>query len=281
MEGMAELLGTHRIDPQTGQLTLGIMPRSRDEVPMLGRVKLIQDAIADHRALKLPAVMALDSRKQLGPEAYAWCWAAAKFLDSHPRYCNRFRELLTAVQDQNFNDLVRQKYAKDWADLNAGWQAYIAALDYGFEFDRMTIEFEVGKPLAGASQTATIAADHGWQSSRVWLEAGKSYEVSATGRFQIAEEQHDGKTTPWSCEPGGITIDYHDGRPLGVLLGAIDARDKLVTGTNPSFANPVVLGLHTVLKPTASGTLYLRVNDSASQLDDNRGTITVKIEAKR
>jgi len=281
MEGTAELLGTHRIDPKTGELTLGIMPRSRDEVPMLGRIKLIDDAKADHRALTFPAVMALESRKQLGSEAYAWCWAAAKFLDSHPRYRDRFRELRAIVQDQNFNDVVRQKYAKDWADLNAEWQAYIAALDYGFDFERMAIDFEPGKPLVGSARTATILADRGWQSSRVWLEAGKSYNVSATGRYQIAEEQHDGATKPWLSEAGGVTIDYYDGRPLGILLGAIDSRDKPVAGANPTFVNPVVIGLRTTLKPTISGTLYLRVNDSASKLDDNRGTITVKIEATR
>ena len=33
--------------------------------------------------------------------------------------------------------------------------------------------------------------------------------------------------------------------------------------------SPVAIGLHTTLKPTASGTLYLRVNDSAA-----RSTIT-------
>jgi hypothetical protein len=281
MEGTAELLGTHRIDPKTGELTLGIMPRSRDEVPMLGRIKLIDDAKVDRRALTFPAVMALESRKQLGSEAYAWCWAAAKFLDSHPRYRNRFRELRASVQDQNFNDVVRQKYAKDWADLKAEWQAYITTLDYGFDFERMAINFEAGKPLAGSARTATIVADRGWQSSRAWLEAGKSYNVSATGRYQIAEEQRGGATSPWLSEPGGVTIDYHDGRPLGILLGAIDSRDKPVAGANPTFANPVVIGLHAILKATVSGTLYLRVNDSASKLDDNRGTITVKIEATR
>ena len=46
MEGTAELLATHRLDEKSGRLTLRIMPRSRDEVPMLGRIKLIRDAFA-------------------------------------------------------------------------------------------------------------------------------------------------------------------------------------------------------------------------------------------
>jgi hypothetical protein len=280
MEGTAELLGTHRIDPQSGELTLGVMPRSRDEVPMLGRIKLIDDAKANHRTLTFTEVLALDGRRQLGTEAYAWCWAAARFLDSPPRYRERFRTLRANVKDPNFNDIVRQKYAKDWADLNVEWQAYIATLDYGFDFERMAIDFEPGKPFVGPAQTITIRADRGWQSSGVKLEAGKSYEVTATGRYQIAADQ-GGDMRPWISEPGGVTIDYHDGRPLGILLGAIDCRDKPAAGANPTFANPVVIGLRTTLKPTVSGTLYLRVNDSASKLDDNGGTITVKIEATR
>jgi hypothetical protein len=281
MEGTAELLGTHRVDPQTGELTLGIMPRSRDEVPMLGRVKLIDDAVADHRTLTFPAVMQLDNRKQLGNEAYAWCWAAAKFLDSHPRYRDRFHALRTIVQDQNFNDTFRHKFDADWADLNAEWQAFIATLDYGFDFDRMAVNFQAGKPLTDSAATVTIAADRGWQSSGVWLEASKSYEIIATGRYQIAADQTAVSARPWPCEPGGVTIDYHDGRPLGMLLGAIDARNERSKTTGATFADPFAIGLRTTIKPAASGTLYLRVNDSGGKLDDNSGVLTVTIRPSR
>ncbi len=188
MEGIAELLGTHRLDPKTGELTLGIMPRSRQEVPMLGRIKLIKDALTKGRRVSLPALMKFDNRQQLGDEAYAWCWAAAKFLDSHPRYRDRFHQLYHYVREKNFNDLFRRDFADDWPDLNSEWNAYIATLDYGYDFDRMAIGFETGKPLAGQPRTATIKADRGWQSSGAWLEAGKSYELTAQGHFQIAAE---------------------------------------------------------------------------------------------
>ncbi len=282
MEGTAELLGTHRLDPKTGELTLNIMPKSRDEVPMLGRMKLIHDALADNRPLSLTAVMQLDGSKQLGTEAYAWCWAAAKFLDSHPRYRDRFRELHANVRDPNFNELVRKKFADDWADLSAEWPAYVAALDYGFDYDRMAMDFKSHAMInAGRDYLVSVAADRGWQSSGVKLEAGKSYEITATGRYQIAADHADGKEKPWLCEPGGVTIDYHDGKPLGVLLGAIDSRDKPVAGANPTFANPVVIGLRATIKPAASGTLYLRVNDSAASLDDNHGSLTVTVLSLR
>jgi hypothetical protein len=43
------------------------------------------------------------------------------------------------------------------------------------------------------------------------------------------------------------------------------------------LANSFDVGLGASITPTASGTLYLRVNDSASRLGDNRGTLTVTI----
>lgn len=282
MEGTAELLGTHQFDSLAHKLALNIMPRSREEVPMLGRIKLIDEARAAHHALGFEEVLNLNGRqRQLSTEAYAWCWAAAKWLDSHPRYRKSFRELAAHVNDPQFNDVVRQKFAADWPDLLAEWQAYIAALDYGYDFERMAIEFEPGTPIAGAAQTVTIAADRGWQSSRAWVEAGKSYDISATGSYQIATEDIQGVARPWVSEPGGVTIEYHDGHPLGMLLGAIDDRGKAVSGGSPTFANPAAIGLHAVLKPTVSGTLYFRVNDSAAHLDDNRGTLVVKIEPAR
>ena len=73
----------------------------------------------------------------------------------------------------------------------------------------------------GKPRSVTIAADRGWQSSGVWLEAGKSYHVTASGRYQIAAEKSNDGEKAWPCEPGGVTIEYHDGRPLGMLLGAM------------------------------------------------------------
>jgi hypothetical protein len=282
MEGTAELFATHRLDDQTGQLTLRIMPRSRDEVPMLGRIKLIRDAIAEHHPLTFPAVMQFDNREQLGNEAYAWCWAAAKFLDTHPRYRDRFGALHKNVLDPKFNDLMRREYETNWSDLQVEWQAFVATLDHGFDFERMAIPFQPGEPAsAGGERNVEISADHGWQSSGVWLDAGKSYKIVASGRYQIATEQGEGASQPWLCEPGGVTIEYHDGHPLGMLLGAIDPGGETAPNAPMSFAEPAAIGLQANIQPATSGTLYLRVNDSAAHLDDNRGTLAVSIEAVR
>ena len=317
MEGTAELLATHRLDPHTGKLTLRIMPQSRAEVPMLGRIKLIRDARAAGRALDFPAVLQIDNRQQLGNDAYAWCWAACKLLDSHPRYRDRFRQLKKHVLAPDFNEIVRRQYAADWADLITEWQAFLATLDHGYDFERMAIDFRPGVPLDGRQKRVTIAADRGWQSSAVWLNADTPYRLTARGRYQIAVEIQDGVEEPWPCEPGGVTIEYHDGRPLGMLLAAVvrASPDPVVRGSpapvvrgspdpaqrpteglpidqestppkssasnlhEASFAKPMAVGLGRTVKPATSGMLYLRVNDSAAKLGDNRGTLTVMIEA--
>jgi hypothetical protein len=99
--------------------------------------------------------------------------------------------------------------------------------------------------------------------------------VQASGRYQIAAEKTAEGERVWPCEPGGVTIEYHDGRPLGMLLGAIVPEGA---GAGEAFAQPLAIGLDCAITPKTNGTLYLRVNDSAARLDDNRGTLTITIE---
>jgi hypothetical protein len=245
---------------------------------MLGRIALLEDAREKSRLLGLPAVMQIDNRGLVENEAYAWCWAMCALLDSHPRYRERFRNLRQHVADRGFNDTMRAQFQSDWQDLLAEWKAFVAALDHGHDFARMAIDFRAGEPLRlGSSRVVEVEADRGWQSTRVRLEAGKTYRMSATGQFQVTEEIDNGKTVPWISEPGGVTIEYYAGRPLGVLIGAIDARDG--ESSDEGFARPFTIGLAATITPKSTGTLYLRVNDSPGKLADNRGTLHVRIES--
>ncbi len=91
MEGLAELLGTHRW--HDGRLTAQLHAANRDEVLRWGRIKLVEDDYAARRAKRLQTIV---ERQQIGTaetSMYAWCWAAATLLDRHPRYHQRFRQL--------------------------------------------------------------------------------------------------------------------------------------------------------------------------------------------
>ncbi|MCC6492937.1 MAG: hypothetical protein IT424_07945 [Pirellulales bacterium] len=266
MEGLAELLGTHAW--RDGHLQLGVFPANRSEFPMWGRTKLVRDAFAARQAWRLDRVLTVDNRRALGPDHYAWTWALAALLDGHPQFRERFRTLKNDAADPAFNDRFRRLFAADWNDLQVEWQTYVAELDYGYDLNRMAMIHLPPAPLDAASRSRKIAADRGWQSTGWLLQAGTPYRITASGRYVIA---NDGE--PWPCEPGGVTIEYHSGRPLGMLLGALrPVGDGLAT-----FAAPTAVGLVSTITPQHDAVLYLRVNDSAAKLGENSGELTATV----
>ena len=102
------------------------------------------------------------------------------------------------------------------------------------------------------------------------LEAGATYRLAASGRYRIGETSQ-----VWWCEPGGVTIHYCQGRPLGQLLAAVRP-DEPVKVLTP-LARPEPIGLEKDWTVPRAGTLYLRINESAADLADNDGQITVAI----
>ncbi len=268
-EGLAELLGTHRLDD--GKLTLNVVPRDREEVPKWGRVEAVQSDFIRRRALTLAKVFKLSGTLHGTIENYGWCWAAAAFLEHHPRYHERFRGLQAHVREADFAERVDAAFAEDRARLDEDWQLFVANVNYGFDFAGMDVELAAGEPLGETPARTLVAANRGWQSSGVALEAGKKYRLRAAGRYQVA-----GGERPWTSEPGGVTIRYEHGQPLGILLAAVRSDDS--AENSPSgLIRPIVVGLETTLTAPRSGTLYLRINDSAGGLVDNTGSAEVEI----
>lgn len=268
MEGMAELLGTHRW--KDGRIELGWFPAHRDDVPMWGRIKIVRDAFAARRAKRLADVLNYDPRTQPGVEAYGWCWAAAAFLDGHPRYRSRFRTLPKWVRQPDFNERFRRLMGDDWDGLAEAWQVFVADLEYGYDLERTAMDFTPGKPLGPAGARVTIQADRGWQNTGIALAEGAAYRLRAAGRYHVAD-----RPQIWWCEPNGVSIRYYHGRPLGILLAAVRP-ERPAPGPSP-FIAPLPVGLGTDLTPNHAGTLYLRINDSGAELHDNAGTLGVEI----
>jgi hypothetical protein len=268
-EGMAEVLATHRW--RSGKLQLNYFPATREEVPMWGRIKFIKDGLAARRGKTLKGVFQYRPEAHRETEAYAWYWAAAALLDRHPRYQQRFRQMARLVIEPDFTERFLQSIGDDWDNLAEEWKVFVADLEYGYDVPRTVIDFTPGKPLAAAGATATLAADRGWQNSGVRLEAGQTYRLRGTGRYQVAD-----RPQTWWCEPNGVSIRYYRGRPLGILLAAVWPDPPPPTGLSPLIA-PITVGLGTTLVPMQAGTLLLRINDSAAELDDNAGTLAVEV----
>jgi hypothetical protein len=81
----------------------------------------------------------------------------------------------------------------------------------------------------------------------------------------------------WWCEPGGVTIRYIEGRPLGMLLAAVSDVSEPLAGITP-LAQPTSIGLGGTVTFAESGTLFLRINDSPAELADNAGELVARIE---
>ena len=265
MEGMAELLGTHKW--AGGRLTLMHFPESREEVPYLGRIKLVKDDVARGAPMSLEAIMRYDGRAHRRTEAYAWCWAATVFLAKHPAYSKQFHRLYQLLPAGDFNDRVYESYRGSWRNLNLEWNEFIKTIEYGHDIPRAAMDFSAAEPVTATGKIVKLRADVGWQNSRFKLEPGKKYRIRAKGRYQIAKTDR-----PWAAEPGGVTIRYWDGKPLGQLIGRF---------LNPAkggwLTEPFAIGLDQTIAAEPGGVLYLKVNDSPGELDDNQGTLLVHV----
>jgi hypothetical protein len=249
---------------------MNYFPADKAETPMWGRIKQIKDDCAARRARPLEMVFQYAWPAHSEVEPYAWCWAAAALLDRHPRYRERFRQLVPLVRQEDFTARFRQMLAPDWAELGEQWQVFVTELEYGYDVARAAIEFVPGEPLPAAGGKATVEAARGWQSSRLRLEPGKTYRLRAAGRYQVAD-----RPQVWWCEPGGVSIRYYRGQPLGILLAAVRPDEARPLS---ALVQPITIGRDATITPDQAGTLYLRINDSAAELADNAGALEVAVE---
>jgi hypothetical protein len=272
MEGMAELLATHRW--QDGELTLSYFPNSREETPHWGRIKIIKSDLAATQGKTLRQVMSYDTTAHLRVEPYAWCWAAATFFDGHPLTQEAFRDMRRKAADasQGFSTRFYDAVAADWPRLVRQWQLFVFQIEYGYSLERERLEPRTVVPLPPEGATVRVQAEHGWQSSGYRLEAGSKYQFEATGRYQIGD-----RPKVWWCEPNGVTIRYYNGLPLGILLGAIVNEEELPDGTS-TLLTPSVIGPGIETTADRSGTLFLRINDSPAELEDNAGEVLVRVQ---
>ncbi|MDP6466628.1 MAG: hypothetical protein QF918_02740 [Pirellulaceae bacterium] len=271
MEGVAELLGTHSW--QGGQLALNHFPESKEATPHWGRIKVIKTDTEAGQGKSIEEIMHYDTTAHLRVEPYAWCWAAAAFFDRNPAYRDAFRQMQKQTRDKThgFSNAFQKSLSQDWVHIARQWHLFVINMEYGYDVPREAFDRKPTTSLPSAGARITVAADRGWQSSGYLLEAGRTYKIEARGRYQVGNQPKI-----WWCEPNGITIRYHRGVPLGILLGSIVDEDK-PPGSKSVLATPDVIGMGVESPVERDGTLYLRINDSPAELSDNAGELTVRV----
>jgi hypothetical protein len=275
-EGMAELFGAHEIDA-AGRATFRSMPDSPLRQVGFGRIEMLQQEAAAGRFRSLDSVLSLSAADFTSRSIpYAWSWAACKFLDTHPRYCDRFRELAVLRDGAEFRNRLAEACSADRGRLNLEWALFIRSIGYGYDIARSAVEWpEQWKPPAvGQTITMDVPADRGWCATGVSVLPGQSLRIAAVGEVTLADDPK-----PWVSQPQGITIRYANGSPLG-RLQALIVPDSADEGTSDGEIGEVRdVGSGRDWRSERSGRLWLRVNDAWSSLADNRGSYTIQITA--
>ena len=276
MEGVAELLATHTWDEQ--RLVLREMPAESRATPGWGRIRIIRDQIAAGRSVTLPQIFHFGPRAHREVEPYAWSWAAATFLDSHPRWQAVFRGFQHQTRDSTlaFSERFLEQLGSDWMELAQEWRLFVEELHYGYDVPRSAFIRRAAQEVPSDGAVIQVATDRGWQSTGWQINAGATYSLTAEGRYQL-----DDQPRVWWCEPEGVTIRYHRGHPLGMLLAATVSHPNGNDEFAESLLQPIALGRSGTLTSDKDALLYLAINEPSKGLANNKGAITVRIQRQR
>lgn len=280
-EGIAELLGTHQL--VDGKLVMGVFPADKKLVEHWGRIRIIKDELAEGKSMSIPEIVNLQARDFLNVEAYAWSWALQTFGHRHPKFAPLFNQLRTEMYLSTHGVSARfmRGYEANRLEFEIAWQVFLSQLDYGYDSSTETISNAPRNSAFGdAIETRQLQVDRGWQSTGLRVPPDTNIEIAARSQFQLAEEpaKRSGNkvlpSRPWISEPQGVTIEYYQQRPLGMLLAAVVNPDTLDAS---SLARPTPIGRRGVINSGTGGVLYLRINERTDRMGDNKGKITVNM----
>jgi len=270
-EGIAELLATHRL--VEGRFDPTPIPLRAGDVEQLGRIETLERIRGSDRQPSLTEVLALPPAAHQTIPAYASSWAAVALLSGHPAHAPAFAAAERGVVGPDFNARLAATPGFDAARAGRDFDAFLADLDYGYEPQRMAVDWAVG-PLLTATSRVSVAADRGWQNGGTSLAAGRAYAIRATGRCRLGAVGD----TVLESEPDGISYDWYRGRPIGRL---IVAQWQAATGAARPTFRIIGAGGRGEIRAIVDGPVFLRINEPPGRLGDNAGGYAVEIAADR
>jgi len=263
LEGMAELLATHRINVD-GDIDFRVLPENKEQYAGWGRIKTIQEDVAAGRIKTISQIRAIQRIDPVDEvRDYAWSWALCYFLDAHPRYQDRFRSLRDHWRSNAFTREFDRLYADDLSEMNIEWLLFVSSIIEGYDLPLAAVEFSP----SGSDSQSSISAHKGWQSTGWQITSGETYHLTATGDVILATDPK-----PWVSHPNGITLEYFDKKPIGRLTGII------IAPSMNQIPELIDIGKETTWTANTSGTLFLRINDAWNSLNDNSRRYQVELE---
>lgn len=242
-EGMAEM-GAYW---KQGQLEVNIRP---------GVIRYLTNA----KPKKMLDIVAAGQVTGDSWQAYAWRWALCHLLANNPNFSDRLKGLGIAMMsgkpasfEATYGDVAQQisfEYDQFVKNFGNGYRADLAAWQWNVK----------PKRLSNKKASRTILAQYGWQATGISLEEKQAYNVVAEGTWQIA--------------PAGEALTA-DGNSAGKgkLIGALFKDFEL--------SEPFQLGSAATFVASGNGHLFVRCQDSWTELSDNNGKLKITLEKSR
>ncbi|WP_148080450.1 hypothetical protein [Roseimaritima ulvae] len=274
-EGTAEMMATHK--GSGAAIRVPSIPADRQSVPFWGRFKLISQRRDEQRMPTLETVLRRRDLFYRNVEPYAWSWSAVVMMTMYPEYLQALIEASQRAPDRSysFTREFQEKLAVPGPAMQARWQLLLSEFDYGYDTRRNRVDWPADPPEWDRQPgRVRIAAQRGWQLAGVWVTAGTKLRLTASGRYSLGE-------TPrrWVCEPQGVTVRYHRGRPLGMVLAALVPRDVSGSETLPGVQIEAI-GRQATITAKRDSWLLLRIGDDPAALADNSGVTTVNFQIR-
>ncbi|MGB7342784.1 MAG: hypothetical protein WBD20_01095 [Pirellulaceae bacterium] len=278
MEGTAEMLSVH--EGAGAETIVNRVPANRESVPFWGRFKVMSESRQAKSIPTLATVLGYPRDLQSDVNSYGWSWAAVMMLHAYPDTRDAF---YAAARNGTrspavFNNDLRRDLQDKWPVVEARWRLMCHDLDYGFDWSAENVSLSMNDQVwDGKELSIDVAASRGWQSIGVRLEKGMQISLLPSGQCTLANQPK-----PWVSEPPGVTIRYHNGRPLGQLIACLLTNPPDSDSTSASSLPP--LQVAAITRPAKvpiqeNCWLLFRVNDASGELADNTGGYQVKIAA--
>ncbi|MDO5308245.1 MAG: hypothetical protein Q4G03_01945 [Planctomycetia bacterium] len=219
-EGMADYVAAHVWNGEHKNLQLAQFPQEEKLTPGFARLRQIRELVRAGQTPTLREILNFQPKNFADVSAYSWSWALVAFLLNTEDYRAIAETMPYWALEPHPNQLFIDAIGSRWGRLEFQWSAYLATLDYGYDFTASALAFEPLAPTENTSANVEVAscqANRGWQNSGVTLHAGATYRLTASGRYDFYVEQAS-RAMPF--EAPGATFFYYDNHPLGRLCFA-------------------------------------------------------------
>ncbi len=190
-------------------------------------------------------------------QAYAWRWALCHLLMNNPNYAPRFRSLGIKLMQREQGVSFESAYGSMAAQLSFEYDWFTKHVDNGFRADLCAWDWKTRfRSASSKPRKITVQARRGWQPSGIKVQSDVEYRFESLGEWKIDAAE---------------AVDA-DGRDDGAgrLEGVILTEEGTLTDAFP-------LGASGMLRPPATGRLYLRCRDDWTRIGDNSGSVRVEI----